>query len=77
MGLPTEQLGVILIGKDDVFTPPFAIKQRVRFNWFSTDDDPASMFAAREAHQSDDLRLQTELAAWDAASDEALAGLEI
>jgi hypothetical protein len=73
MAVSTENLGVILMqkgkNKDATFTPPFASTQRVRFSW-----DVSNIFRAPEA---DDERLQAELAAWDAASDEALAGLEI
>ena len=78
MRLHNEQLGVIVVGKDDVFTPPFASKQPgIRYSLFAADDDPSAVFSAREADKSDDLRLQMELSAWDAASDEALMALDI
>lgn len=74
----TEELGVIVVGKDDVFTPPFECKrERVGYSLFAGDEDSSLMFPVRQAVQSDELRLQDELAAWDAASDEAWPGLDI
>ena len=75
MGLQIDELGVIVIDRNDVFTPPFAGKQRV-WSLFSADDDLTAMFAVREVPPTDDLRLQDELAAWDAASDEAWSALD-
>ena len=78
VGISTENLGVILVQKDKhqdaIFTPPFSSQQRFRFSWSSAEGDPSAIFRVREA---DDERLYDELAAWDAASDEALVALEI